>query len=205
MSSKNKTIGLVAIVIGVLIIDQALKIWIKTHFALGESVSITGWFQLLFVENPGMAFGMELGGKLFLTLFRVVASGAIIYYLTKLIKQQYQFGFIACIGLILAGAVGNLIDSVFYGRIFSHSYGQLATIFPHEGGYAPYFYGKVVDMFYFPLIKDGMGETIFFKPVFNFADSAVTVGVALVLIFYRKELNKSLESKSKKNNENEKA
>lgn len=202
MSAKSKTLWAIAIVLLVLIIDQALKIWIKTHMMLGESIPVTGWFELLFVENQGMAFGMEIIGKLFLTLFRIVASGAIIYFLYKLIKNQYRFGFIVCISLILAGAMGNLIDSIFYGHIFSHSYGQVATAYPAEGGYANFFYGKVVDMFYFPLIKDSMGETIFFRPVFNFADSAVTVGVALSLIFFRKDLNESLESKKTKN-ENE--
>lgn len=195
MSAKTKTIWVIAIVFSVLIIDQIIKIWIKTHMMLGEFYPVTSWFQILFVENQGMAFGMEIVGKLFLTLFRVVASGAIIYFLAKLIKKEYSFGFIVCISLILAGAVGNLIDSVFYGHWFSHSYGQVANMFPAEGGYGTYFYGKVVDMFYFPLIKNSAGETIFFRPVFNFADSAVTVGVALCLIFFRKELNKSLESK----------
>lgn len=204
MSSKSKSIWLVAIVFLVLIIDQALKLWVKTHMMLGESITVTTWFEILFVENPGMAFGMEIIGKLFLTIFRIIASGAIIYFLYNLIKNNYRFGFIACIGLILAGAVGNLIDSVFYGQIFSHSYGQVATMFPEQGGYSGHFYGKVVDMFYFPLIKNGMGETIFFRPVFNFADSAVTVGVALSLIFYRKDLNKSLESKKVKDEKIEK-
>lgn len=204
MSNKSKTIWVVAIVFLVLFIDQALKIWVKTSMMLGESIPVTAWFELLFVENQGMAFGMEIIGKLFLTLFRIVASGAIVYFLYKLIKNQYRFGYIACISLILGGAVGNLIDSIFYGHLFSHSYGQVATLFPAEGGYANYFYGKVVDMFYFPLIKDSMGETIFFRPVFNFADSAVTVGVACSLIFYRKDLNESLESKKLKKDEDEK-
>lgn len=197
MSVRSKVIWIVSIVLAVLIIDQILKIWIKTHLTLGQSIPVTGWFQLLFVENQGMAFGMEIVGKLFLTAFRIVASAAIIYFLVQLVKKQYRFGFIVCISLILAGAIGNLIDSVFYGQIFNHSYGQVASLFPAEGGYAPYFYGKVVDMFYFPLIRNGMGETIFFRPVFNFADSAVSVGVAIAILFYRKDLNHSLESKKK--------
>jgi signal peptidase II len=203
MSAKSKSIWIIAIVLLVLIIDQSLKIWIKTHLVLGESIPVTGWFQLLFVENQGMAFGMELVGKLFLTLFRVIASAAIIYFIYKLIKENYRFGFVICVALILAGAIGNLIDSALYGIIFSHSYGQVATLFPVQGGYASCLYGKVVDMFYFPLIRNNMGETIFFRPVFNFADSAVTVGVAISLIFFRKDLNHSLESKKKSKETND--
>lgn len=195
MSVKKKAIWLLVIIFSVLIIDQVLKIWVKTSFMLGESVAITSWFELLFVENKGMAFGLEIFDKLFLTIFRILASGLIIYFLIKLVKETYRFGFIVCVGLILAGAVGNLIDSVFYGQFFSHSYGQLATMFPAEGGYAPFFYGKVVDMFYFPLIKNSAGDVLFFRPVFNFADSAVTVGVLAILFFFRKDLNLSLESK----------
>ncbi len=198
---KNKIIWLTIIVLAVLLIDQALKIWIKTHLMLGESIFVTNWFQLLFVENKGMAFGVELIGKLFLSIFRIIASGLLVYYIVKLVKENYRIGFIICIALVLAGALGNLIDSVFYGQWFTHSYNQVATMFP-EQGYAPYFHGKVVDMFYFPLIKNGAGETLFFRPVFNFADAAVTVGVALVLIFFRKDLNASLESKPKKEKNN---
>ncbi len=197
MSVKNKIIWLSFIILAILLVDQALKIWIKTNLMLGESIFVTNWFQLLFVENKGMAFGIELIDKLFLTIFRIIASGLLIYFIIKLIKENYRFGFIVCIALILAGALGNLIDSIFYGQWFTHSHGQVATMFPEEG-YASYFHGKVVDMFYFPLIKNSAGETLFFRPVFNFADAAVTVGVALVFIFFRKDLNTSLESKSKK-------
>ncbi len=197
MTKKNKAILLIAIILLVLIIDQTLKIWIKTHLMLGESIHITDWFQLLFVENKGMAFGIELIDKMFLSIFRIIASGLLIYYLVKLIRENYSFGFIACIGLIFAGAFGNLIDSLFYGQWFTHSYGQVAAMFPAQG-YESIFHGRVVDMFYFPLIKNAAGETLFFRPVFNFADAAVTVSVALVLIFYRKDLNNSLESKKKK-------
>ena len=202
MSITKKSVLLIFLI---LFIDQASKIYVKLHFALGDHVNVFSWFQIYFIENNGMAFGMELIGKLFLTLFRIVAVAVLAYYIHILIKKQFRTGYILTISLVLAGAAGNIIDSVFYGLIFNESYGNIATFLPDGGGYAPYFYGKVVDMFYFPLIKDGMGETIFFKPVFNFADSAVTVGVILVLIFYRKELNKSLESKSKKKNENEQA
>ena len=148
-----------------------------------------------------MAFGIELGGKLFLSIFRIVAVGFIGYYLYLLVKKNYQFGFIACISLIMAGAMGNIFDSVFYGVLFDHSYGQVATFLPEGGGYAGWLHGKVVDMFYFPLIKTtlpdwlpvwGGDEFIFFRPIFNLADSAICVGVFLVLIFYRHTFARSL-------------
>lgn len=202
--SKGK--GAVCIVILLLLLDQLLKIWIKTHLELHESIEITPWFYLCFTENPGMAFGIEVIGKLFLSIFRIVAVGFIGYYLYSLVKKNYPFGFIACISLILAGAMGNIIDSVFYGVIFDHSYGQVATLFPEGGGYAGWLHGKVVDMFYFPLIETtwpdwlpiwGGQEFIFFRPIFNLADSAICVGVFLLLLFYRNTLSKSLGNEEK--------
>ena len=194
------------IVILLLLLDQVLKIWIKTHFQLHESIEITPWFYLYFTENPGMAFGIEVIGKLFLTLFRIVAVGFIGYYLYKLVKANYKFGFIACVSMVLAGAMGNIIDSIFYGVIFNHSYGQVATFMPAEGGYASWLHGKVVDMFYFPLIETtfpdwlpiwGGQEFIFFRPIFNLADSAICVGVFSLLLFYRHTLSKSLSNEEK--------
>lgn len=202
--SKGK--GAVCIVILLLLLDQILKIWIKTHLELHESIEITPWFYLCFTENPGMAFGIEVIGKLFLSIFRIVAVGFIGYYLYSLVKKNYPFGFIACISLILAGAIGNIIDSIFYGVIFDHSYGQVATLFPEGGGYAGWLHGKVVDMFYFPLIETtwpdwlpiwGGQEFIFFRPIFNLADSAICVGVFLLLLFYRNTFSKSLGNEEK--------
>jgi len=200
MSVTKKSILLIFLI---LFIDQAVKIYIKLHFALGEQVDVFGWFKIYFIENNGMAFGMEIIGKLFLTLFRIVAVGALAYYIHILIKRQVKTGYILTISLVLAGAAGNILDSVFYGVIFSASeyMGPIATLFPDGGGYASLFYGKVVDMLYFPLIKNGAGETIFFSPIFNIADSAISVAVGIILLFYRKELNDSLETK--KNHESE--
>ena len=182
----------------VLIIDQASKIWIKTHFTLGESVVIFPWFRILFIENNGMAFGIEILGKLFLSLFRVVAIAVIGYYLYRLTQRavRYKNGFVICISLIFAGAMGNIIDSLFYGLIFSEStFYTVATFMPEGGGYAPFLYGKVVDMLYFPLYEGFLPQWIpiwggdffvFFRPVFNLADSYITIGVFILLLFHRK-------------------
>ncbi len=192
MSTTQKSILLIFIV---LLIDQVSKVYIKLNFALGDYIEVFSWFKIYFIENNGMAFGLEIIGKLFLTLFRIVAVGALAYYIHTLIKKEVRTGYILTIALVLAGAAGNILDSVFYGVFFSDSYGQVATFLPHGGGYAGLFYGKVVDMLYFPLIKNSAGETLFFSPIFNVADSAISVSVAIILIFFRKELNESLESK----------
>ena len=203
MSAGKKSILIILLVI---IADQFLKIWIKTHFALYENVRITDWFYIYFIENNGMAFGMELISKIFLSLFRVVAVGFIGYYIYHIIKKGYPQGFVACISLIFAGALGNIIDSAFYGLIFNDSHGQIATLFPEGGGYAPAFYGKVVDMFYFPIIDTtlpswlpfwGGDDFVFFSPIFNLADSSITVGVILLLIFYRNMLDKKKKPETK--------
>jgi signal peptidase II len=196
MSTAKKSVLLILLV---LLVDQATKIYIKTHFALGDHVDIFSWFQIYFIENNGMAFGIELLGKLFLTAFRIGAVVLLVLYIRSLIKRNFRTGYVLTISLLLAGAAGNIFDSVFYGVLFSDSYGKVATFLPPEGGYAPLFYGKVVDMLYFPLIKNAAGETIFFRPVFNVADAAITISVFIILLFYRKELNASFEKKEKSN------
>jgi signal peptidase II len=202
--SKTAKLSILTIAL-VLIADQTLKLFIKSHFELGHDIRIFGWFHIYFIENNGMAFGMELIGKLFLSLFRIGAGIFLVYYLNKIIKKQLPTGYIICISLIFAGAIGNLMDSMFYGLLFSDSMGQVAQFLPENGGYASLFYGKVVDMLYFPLIEGHFpdwfpiwgGESfIFFRPIFNIADSAVSVGVVLILLFYRQYLSSDKEAVS---------
>jgi len=194
MSIAKKSVLLIFLI---LFIDQAVKIYIKLNFSMGEQVVVFSWFKIFFIENNGMAFGMEIVGKLFLTLFRIVAVVALAFYIRMLIRKQVRTGYILAVSLVLAGAAGNIIDSLLYGILFSESHymGPAATFLPDGGGYAGLFYGKVVDMLYFPLIKNGAGETIFFSPIFNIADSAISVAVGIILLFFRKELNESLETK----------
>jgi signal peptidase II len=202
MSMHSKKRGwIVFIILLLLFLDQASKIWIKTHFQLHESYEVFSWFHIYFTENPGMAFGLEIINKLILSIFRIVAVIVLAYYLVILIQRNYSFGFTLCIALIFTGALGNIIDCVFYGLIFDHSYGQLATFLPQAGGYAPILHGKVVDMLYFPLIETtlpswlplwGGNDFVFFRPIFNLADSAICVGVFSLLLFYRKTLSRSL-------------
>jgi signal peptidase II len=196
MSITKKSVLLIFLI---LFVDQASKIYIKLHFALGDHVSVFSWFQIYFIENNGMAFGMELIGKLFLTIFRIIAVGALGYYIHVLIKKQFSTGYILTISLVLAGAAGNILDSIFYGVLFNDSYGHIASFLPDGGGYSSLFYGRVVDMLYFPIIHNSAGETLFFSPVFNIADSAISVAVVIILIFFRKELNNSLETKKDSN------
>ncbi|WP_282039737.1 lipoprotein signal peptidase [Saccharicrinis aurantiacus] len=188
----------IVIVALVLIVDQALKIWVKTNMMLGEEFNIIGdWFIIHFIENNGMAFGMELAGKfgkVLLSVFRIVAVFGIGYYLYQLTKKKAPTGLIVSISLVLAGALGNIIDSAFYGLLFSDSYPQVATFLPEGGGYASFLHGKVVDMFYFPLVDGyfpdwvpfwGGDHFVFFRPVFNVADSAISIGIGILLIFQR--------------------
>ncbi|MBT3383109.1 MAG: lipoprotein signal peptidase [Prolixibacteraceae bacterium] len=212
ISRRNK---LLIVIFLILITDQILKIWIKTSMSIGDEIVLFKWFILHFVENNGMAFGFEFAGeygKISLSIFRIIAVVAIGWYLFKLAKQkEIPFGFIMSISFIFAGAIGNIIDSLFYGLIFNHSFGQVATLFPEGGGYAGFLHGKVVDMFYFPLINGyypdwfpfwGGNQFIFFRPVFNIADSSITIGIFAILIFYRKYFNKTDEEVQDETHEN---
>mgnify|MGYP003418015530 FL=1 len=192
------------IVIAVLIIDQFIKIWVKTSMYWHESIKITDWFYIYFTENNGMAFGMEIFNKFFLTGFRIIAAIAITWLLIQYVKKNYKTGFLVCVSLILAGAIGNIIDCVFYGEFFSEStHSTIAQFVPIGDGYSDWFYGKVVDMFYFPLIETNWPEWmpfvggehfIFFSPIFNFADAAISCGIIALILFYGKYLGDIMEN-----------
>ncbi len=194
------------LILSVLITDQVSKIWIKTNMYMGQEYRITEWFIIHFTENNGMAFGLELGGeagKMFLSIFRIIASVGIGWYLLHLIKRDTHPLIITSFSLIFAGAVGNILDSIFYGVIFSDSYHGVAQIFPEGGGYAGWLHGKVVDMLYFPLISGyypdwfpfkGGESFLFFRPVFNIADSSITIG-AILFLFSQKKFSKPADNK----------
>lgn len=198
----KKSIIVAIVIIGVLILDQWLKIYVKLNIPYGNGFDILGWSKakIHFVENDGMAFGFSFGGyygKLFLSVFRIVMIGFLFYLLSGLIKSKQSIGLIVSFGLIVAGAIGNMIDSAFYGLIFSESsyhHRELATFLPDEGGYSSFLHGNVVDMLYFPLFDTTWPDWIpilggktfqFFKPVFNIADSSITCGVASIILFHR--------------------
>lgn len=193
----------------IIIADQLLKVYIKTHFLLGEQISVAGdWFYLHFTENNGMAFGLEFAGKtgkLLLSIFRIVAITILGYYLYKQIVQKKDKVLIYALALIFAGAFGNMIDGCFYGIIFNESYNNLAQLFPPEGGYAPFLFGRVVDMFYFPIIEThypqwfpfwGGEEFIFFRPVFNLADAAISSGIGLMIVFQKRIFKEDTDQSS---------
>ena len=205
MSLKKSLLFIVLI----LLIDQVSKIYIKTHFSLGEDVEIFGWFKLYFVENDGMAWGTKISdfvtfisdetAKVFLTVFRLVAIVGIGYWLYDATKKQQSQVLIWAVALIFAGALGNIIDSVFYGWLFNDSYGQVATFLPEGGGYSGLLHGKVVDMLYFPLWKGYLPEWLpfyggkyftFFEPVFNIADMAISTGFGLLIVFNKRAFAK---------------
>lgn len=202
------TVGQISVllVIVILLVDQISKFWVKTNMTLGQEFSVFGnWFLIHFTENNGMAFGLEISGeygKMILSIFRLLAIGGIIWYIFHLIKLSAPKGLVISVSLILAGAMGNIIDSAFYGLIFNESYFTPAVLFPEEGGYASFLHGRVVDMFYFPIVNGfypdwvpwlGSKQFIFFRPVFNIADTAITTGVLITLIFYRSWFNKKPE------------
>lgn len=212
----NRNVKIFLLVFVILFIDQAVKIYIKTHFYYHQQVPILGqdWAFLHFVENNGAAFGLSLGGsygKLALTTFRIITVIALAYFIRLLLKRGEKFGLIAALSLVFAGAIGNIIDSVFYGVIFSDSGftpANIAQMFPPEGGYSSLFHGKVVDMFYFPMIDTvwpdwvplvGGNSFQFFRPVFNVADSSISVGMFILLIFYRDFFSGNIKPKSKEN------
>lgn len=216
MRMKQKTITAILIMLAIVIIDQLIKIYIKTHFVLRESYEVASWFYLSFIENNGMAYGMEIGSKVVLTAFRIVAVGGFGWFLFQRIrKNEAPWLFVVNMALVVAGAIGNIIDCVFYGRWFTNSYGRVAQWADAEAGLEPageWLQGRVVDMFYFPLIRFDWPSSfprvdevvtwlgfsfhwpewlpcsdepfMFFKPVFNFADAAISVGVALLLLTY---------------------
>ena len=196
MSSGKKALLLI---ITILLLDQMLKIWVKTNMVIGEDIPLLGKRGMLhFIENNGMAFGMEMGGKagkLILSVFRIIAIFAIGWFLNSIIKKNASIGLILAVSAILAGAIGNIIDSAFYGMIFSESFHEPAVMFPPGGGYSSFLLGRVVDMLYFPVINTHWpdwspfrpGESfIFFRPVFNIADSSITCGVFAILLFQKK-------------------
>ncbi len=201
----------------VLCIDQALKIWIKTNMTLGQEFMVAGnWFIIHFTENNGMAFGLQFAGeygKLALSLFRIFAVGFLAWYIIHLAKKKIGFGVLFAFSLILAGALGNIIDSAFYGMFFSEStYFDVARFMPAEGGYSTLLHGKVVDMFYFPILEGtypqwipfwGGQSFIFFRPVFNIADSAITTGVLILVIFQRQFFNSHEINPDEKKEEDE--
>lgn len=208
----RKAIWIIALI---LIVDQVSKFYIKTHFFLGEEVRVFDWFRILFVENEGMAWGMKLPGtygKLLLTSFRLLAIVGIGYWLYDSIRKEVPKVVLVAICLVFAGALGNIVDSVFYGIIFNDSNAQVASLFPEAGGYASLFHGKVVDMLYFPIWSGYLPEWIpfkggeyftFFEPVFNIADTSISTGIGLLLLFNKSAFPKSSETKEKEIKEEE--
>lgn len=198
MSNRSKALLLI---FSILVIDQVVKIIVKTNMVIGEEIPVFGnWFRIHFLENNGMAFGMEWGGKtgkIALSVFRMIAIAGISWYLNDIIKKNAHIGLIVSVSAIIAGAAGNLIDSAFYGMIFSESWHTAAVMFPDGGGYSSFLLGRVVDMLYFPIIDTHWPDwspfrpgqsLIFFRPVFNLADASITTGVLAILVFQKRFL-----------------
>lgn len=200
---KNQIITAASISLAAIIIDQIIKIWVKTNMYMHEVIDVTPWFKILFTENRGMAFGMELMDKLFLTSFRIFAVAFLIYIIGKQIRQGIDYLFLVCLSLILAGAMGNILDCLFYGMVFNNPPAPLVAEFvPWGTGYDTIFYGRVVDMFYFPLVEwnwpgwlpfFGGEHFIFFSPIFNFADACISCGVIMVVLFCRNQMQALLK------------
>lgn len=189
-----------AIIFGILIIDQVVKIYVKTHFYLGETHQVFSWFQIAFIQNNGMAFGWEIGSKLLLTLLRIVVVGFLVYYLSRIISRpEAKKGYLVCMSLIIAGAFGNIIDCAFYGLVFDNpAPPAVAQLLPPDGGYGTFLHGLVVDMLYFPIVDwvwpswmpfVGGSYFLFFSPVFNIADAAISVGIILLILFYSSQIS----------------
>ena len=200
---KNQIITAAGISLAAIIIDQIIKIWVKTNMYMHEVIDVTPWFKILFTENRGMAFGMELMDKLFLTSFRIFAVAFLVYIIGKQIRQGIDYLFLVCLSLILAGAMGNILDCLFYGMVFNNPPAPLVAEFvPWGTGYDTIFYGRVVDMFYFPLVEwnwpgwlpfFGGEHFIFFSPIFNFADACISCGVIMVVLFCRNQMQALLK------------
>lgn len=200
MKKKSRqAVAVGTIFLGGLIVDQLIKVWVKTHMALHDSIRVTDWFYITFIENNGMAFGMEFFDKVFLTSFRLLATLIVGIYIARQIRQGVSWGFLVCLALIMTGAAGNIIDCVFYGLVFNDpAYPQIAHFVPFGQGYSTWFYGRVVDMFSFPLFEwdwpawmplIGGTHYVFFSYIFNFADACISCGVIALLLFYPRMLS----------------
>ena len=186
------------LIVALLVIDQFIKIWVKTHMALHDDYVIASWFHIYFIENNGMAFGMSFIPKIGLSLFRIAAIGILVYCLARIVQREHRLGYVVCLAMIIAGAAGNIFDSMFYGLCFDASTPYHISQWVGLGnGYASFLHGRVVDMFYFPLIVThwpewmpwvGGEQFIFFSPIFNFADACISVGVVLLILFFRKDI-----------------
>ena len=206
---RTMWIALAAVIL-ILIVDQTSKVWVKTNMHLSETKDIFPWFKILFTENPGMAFGIELVDTYVLTIFRIIVVSVLGVVVYRLIKREYKTGFVICFACIMAGALGNIFDCAFYGVLFNESsFGKVAEFMPEGGGYSTFLHGRVVDMLYFPLVqttwpswvpKWGGSEFVFFRPIFNIADSSICVSVFVLLLFYRRTFS-LYESKTKTDDE----